>query len=932
MKKILLIALLSICQFAFSQNKGIVTGTVTDKEMSGEPLPFANVFIKGTSIGGTTDMDGKYTISVPAGNHTIVFSFVGYETIEKTITIIAGQTLTLNQEVGASQGVALDEVQINASVNKEKESALLLEQKKAVSIKTSIGAQELSRKGVSDVATAVTKTTGISKQEGTGSVFVRGLGDRYNVTTLNGLPLPSNDPSKKNIDLGIFSTDIVEFIGIDKTYDVQNYGDFSGANIDISSKNYKGKGFIEIGLGLGGNTEAISVDNFYLNDGPNTSGFYNTNYPAFPLNNYNFVTSWDREESNPPFYNSMSLKGGDSFQLGKDTRLNIFAVGSFDNNFKYKEGVSRGSVNVSGVARRDYNFNSYAYNTNTTTMGNLQLKHKQHTFKYNGLFINTSSQKQDEYNGTVDAFDYAPNGGAFVQRATFDRTKLFIHQLLGDHKFGKQFEVNWGGSYNFVDNDTPNRRQVIVTPDDWNQPDGPKSFQLTNNDSDNHRFYQELEEEELATNISTTFKFNPNEDEEYMSKIKMGYSGRFKTVDFKSTQFNFRINRSGSTVQPIIDDVYDLDSYFNQENFNAGLFSIRTFRGGLGTTGVNVLFPQTFGGKQDINAAFISFEHKFSSKFTAILGVRGEKITQTLSFNTSLSSGNSDLDEFEILPMLTMKYILNEDQNLKLAVSKTYTLPQYKERAQFQFEEVTQSFIGNPALYLSTDYNFDLKWDYFPTRNEIISLGVFGKYIQDPINDVTINSASNDVSWVNSGEKATAFGVEFEMRKNIFEKEKDDSFGSNLDAGLNISYMYSNQDLDGNKVIQETDAAGFPLSVDFTENESRLSGASDLLLNADVSYMKNFRNDKNIQGTLAFNYFSDRIFALGTEGKGNLIDSSVGTLDFILKTKLNKNLGLGLSAKNLLNPTIERKQELQNVIVSSYKAGVDLKLSLSYNF
>ncbi|MDY0781279.1 TonB-dependent receptor [Tenacibaculum sp. IB213877] len=932
MKKILLIALLSICQLAFSQDRGTVTGIVTDKEMSGESLPFANIFIKGTSIGGTTDMDGKYTISVPAGKHTLVFSFIGYQTIEKPINVVAGQTLTINQEIGASQGVALDEVEVKATVSKEKESALLLEQKKAVSIKTNIGAQELTRKGVSDVATAVTKTTGISKQEGTGSVFVRGLGDRYNVTTLNGLPLPSNDPSKKNIDLGIFSTDIVEFIGIDKTFDVENYGDFSGANIDISSKNYRGKGFVEVGLGFGGNTEAISVDNFYLNDGPNTSGFYNINPPAFPLNNYNFSTSWDREKSNPPFNNSISIKGGKSFNIGENTKLNVFAVGSFDNFYKYKEGISRGSVNVSGVARRNYTFNNYAYGTNTTGMGNLSLKHKQHTFKYNGLFINTSSQKQDEYNGIVDIFDYAPNGGAVVQRATFDRTQLFVHQLLGEHKIGEQFDINWGGSYNFVDNRTPNRRQSIVTPDDWDEPNGPKSFRETINDSDNHRFYQKLEEEEIAANFLTTFKFNSNEKEEYLSKIKLGYSGRFKSVDFQATQFNFRINNSPSDpAQPFIDDVYNLDSYFNQENFNAGLFSIRTFRGGLGTPGVNVLFPQTYGGKQNINAGYISFEHRFSPKFVAIVGVRGEKITQTLNFNTSLSNGNSDLDEFEILPMLTMKYELNEEQNLKFAASKTYTLPQYKEKAQFQFEEITQAYIGNPALYLSTDYNFDLKWDYFPSRSEIISLGAFGKYIQNPINDVTINSATNDVSWVNSGEKATAYGAELEIRKNIFEDSESEN-SSSLNAGLNVSYMYSNQDLDKDKVTAETTAAGFPISVDFTETESGISGASDLLLNADISYMKEFDNERNIQATLALNYFSDRIFALGTEGKGNIVDLGVSTLDFIFKTQLNKNLGLGLSAKNLLNPTIERKQEKQNVLVYSYKNGMEFKLSLSYNF
>ncbi|WP_394420510.1 carboxypeptidase-like regulatory domain-containing protein [Tenacibaculum mesophilum] len=255
MKKILFIAFLSLCNLAFSQSKGTVNGTVTDKEMSGEALPFANVFIKGTSIGGTTDMDGKYTLNVPSGNQTIVFSFVGYQTIEKQIVIKENETLIVNQELGANEGVALDEVKINATVSREKETALLLEQRKATVIKESIGAQELSKKGVSDAATATTKVAGVSKQEGSNKVYVRGLGDRYNTTTLNGLPLPSNDPRFKNISLELFGTDMIQNIGVSKTFSANLSGDVSGANIDLASKEHSGNSSINIGFSSSANTQ-----------------------------------------------------------------------------------------------------------------------------------------------------------------------------------------------------------------------------------------------------------------------------------------------------------------------------------------------------------------------------------------------------------------------------------------------------------------------------------------------------------------------------------------------------------------------------------------------------------------------------------------------------------------------------------------------------
>jgi len=932
MKKVIFFFFLSLCQLVIGQDKGTVKGKVTDKEMSGDVLPFANIYVKGTSIGSTTDMDGNYTISVPVGQQTIVFSFIGYQTIEETINVVAGKTTVLNKEMGASEGVALDEIEITTTVNKEKESALLLEQKKATVIQTKIGAQELSKKGVSDVATAVTKTTGISKQEGSGGVFVRGLGDRYNVTMLNGLPLPSNDPSKKNINLDIFSTDIVQYVGIDKTYSPQNYGDFGGANIDISSKVYTGTGFVELGLGMGANSAAVSQSDFYLTDGPNYSGFYSNNYPDFPLNNYNFETSWDRVKSNPPINGSYSIKGGDVFNIGENAKINFFSVASFDNGYKYKEGIARGNVATNGLIRRDYDYKGYSYETNTTLMGGLRFKYKDHTFNYNGLYVNTTTQKQEEYEGIVDVFDYAPEGGAFVQRQTFDRTQLIVHQLLGDHRLNDKFDISWGGSYNFVLNNVPNRRQVILSPDDWDEPEGPKSFRNANNQSDNHRYYHNLQEEELAARVATSYKFAKNEDDEYKGKLILGYNGRFKNAYFEATQFNFAIRDRGN--QPIVEDQYDLDSYFNQENFNNGLFEIVTFRGGLGS-GIDVLLPQTYYAEQYINAGFMSLEYMFSEAFSGVFGVRLEQVNQNVYWDTSLSNGENELSFLEYLPSVSLKYVLNDQQNLKFAASKTYTLPQYKERAPFQYEDVANTTFGNAALYQSTNYNIDFKWDYFPKSSEIISAGVFGKYIQNPINEIVINSASNDVSWVNSGDKATVIGAEIELRKNIFEDEiesGDNYLKSDLTAGFNFSYMYSNQELDGDKVLRETTERGFPLSVDFSFDESSLTGASDVLVNADVSYFREFTNKRSIRTTLAYNYFSDRLYSLATEGRGNLVQSGVSTLDFILKSKVNEKIGLNLSVKNILNPTYKTTQEKQDVIVSSYKKGLDVSFSLTYNF
>jgi hypothetical protein len=903
----------------FAQH-GTVTGTILDKEFNNEPLPFANIVIKGTKQGASTDENGKYSISLKPGNYTLVIGYLGYETKEIAFTLKANEKKVINHTLEAS-GVQLQDIEIIHVVSKEKESALLQEQQKAVEIKQSIGAEEISKKGIGDVAAAVAKTSGISKQEGSGDIFVRGLGDRYNSTTMNGLPLPSNNPSTKNMSLDVFSTDIVEYIGIDKTFNYKNYGDFAGANVDIVSKTYKGSKMIEAGSGINANSNAISQNKFYLQDGPNFNGFSNQPIPNNPLASYNFTTSWDKQSSTP-IGSSFYIRGGDSYSVGSNGKLSFFVNASFDNNYNYKEGARRGSVSTQAIAGKDFFRQSYEYNTSSNAMANINYKiNSNHNIKFNSMYINSTSQKHEEFRGIIDIFDAAPNGGGFVRRSTFDRTSLFINQLLGNHTLSDRINFDWGISYNMMTNVIPDRMQNTFVPLDDDNPNTSPLIVSNLNKSDNHRYFQDMTDDELAGNFTLTYKFGKREDNTYKGKLIAGYSARYKEINFDATQFNFKINS-----QEII-NLNNIDGYFNQNSFNLGYFDIQTFRGGLSTA--NALNPQNYNGQQIISAGFGAIEYQFTPKLFVIAGFRSEFIIQDIFYSTSLKTGKKLTDTMEYLPSLTAKYELNEKQNIKFAASKTYTLPQFKERAPFLFEEVGQSFFGNENLYNSTDYNFDLKWEMFPKNGEVISFTGFGKYIQNPINQVTVASATNDISWVNSGDKAIGLGIEGEWRKSIISRENSTTGEkTNLGFGINVSYLFTNQDLDTQKVIVENPG----ISVAFTNQESRLSGASDLLINTDLSFNKEFKNDKSLTATLAGGYFSDRIYALGVTGKGDLVDSEVITVDFILKFNLSKNIGFGFSARNLTDPTIERTQDIQDIVVDSDKKGRNFSVSMKYSF
>lgn len=924
MKKILFLISL-FTSIALAQDKVQISGKILDGEMNNEPLFGSTVIISGTTTGAQADFDGKYVLDVYPGTYTLEYSYVGYVSIKETVNITVNttvdKTLTAN---------SLEQIIIVAETNREKESALLLAQKKAVGIKQQIGAQELAKKGASDVASAVTKASGISKQQGSGSIFVRGLGDRYNSTTLNGLPIPSNNPANKNISLDIFSTDIVQYIDINKIYENSIYGDFGGANVNIASKNHKGKSSLKFGYSSGYDFNALEQNPFYLQDGPNYSGFYNKKQPNNPLSAYNFTTSLDKERTDTPVNQDVSLSGGTKIGFKSDHSLSIFATGSFTNDFGYTEGYSRGNVNKQGLIQRDYDFREYTYETNTNGMANFIYKfNPNYNLKFNSLYVNSTKQELNENTGTHNIFDDAQEGGGLRIRETFNRTQLYVNQLLGEHKINDIIDLDWGLAYNDVLNSTPDRRQVMLSPIENEDPTSPL-IASDIADSNNHRYFEELKENEYAANAQGSYKFSKNEEDIFKGKVTFGYSGRYKTVDLEATQFNFAINKNINTN---IIDVNNLDGYFNQNSLDAGYFRIKTFRGGLGID--NALDPQTYEGTQIIHSGYASLQYLLTPKLTAVVGLRTELIQQDIEWKTSLDprGDENSLEKTEFMPNASFKYEVNDKNNLKFAASKSYTLPQFKERAPFLFEDKDGNVsYGNEFLYSSTNYNADLRWEFFPTSVEVLSATGFGKVIQAPINSVMISSAANDFSWVNSGEQAFVLGAEFEIKKDIFKSEKiknDIPLDTKLSFGLNTAFMITDQDFDEDKVANETD-----LNVDFTDENGKLEGASDVVLNSDISFFKEISENSNILATVVGNYTSENLATIGSSQRGNIINESLFTLDFVTKVKLSKRLSSGISLKNILNPDVKRYQESDNgnIDLRSYKRGISASISLQYNF
>ncbi len=917
LKIVLFVFSVIIFNLKLNAQTGSIEGIIRDKNTK-ESIIGANVIIQGTSIGSSTDFDGKYDITgLKSGTYIIEVSYISYKKqIINNVKVVAEQKTVLNIDL-ETESKLLKSVEVKAEIARDKENVLMMEQKKATAIVQQIGQQELSRKGVSDVAAAVTKVTGISKQQGDNNIYVRGLGDRYNSTSINGLPMPSNNPELKNISLDIFSTDIVEFISIDKVYNNNIYGDFAGGNIDIASKDFSGKGFIEAGLSTKYNTNLSGKTPFILKEGPDFFGFYTTQYPP-SIAEFTFENKMNPKESKYlPI--GFSLTGGNKYKIGKkDSEFNFFATANFDNEYSYIKGISR-SVNSTGYALKDLNKEKHSYGTNSTLMLNVGYKlKKKHKLNYNLIFINSTDNTFDKYEGTIiDIADY--NNGLLI-RNTYKKNTILINQLIGSHEIGYNTTSKWGVSYNSVTSDIPDRMQNTFVK----QNDNTYIFGQ-NQITDNHRYYHYLKEDEFAFNASITYKlFSLSSETDFKYKFTLGGTARMKIRDFNATQYNFRILNAQSTT---VVDPNNLDAFFNNENLLKGnYFRIETFRGNFQVK--NATDPQVYSGNQIIQVGYFNIEYKPTLKFTALLGFRAESVYQKVEWNTQLDPNDKKdiLEDIALLPSLTAKYEINSKNNLRFGTSKTYTLPQFKERALFIYEDVTQVKIGNPDLYQSDNYNVDLKWELFPKNGQLISLGLFGKYILNPINEVTISSATNDISFLNTGDWGYVSGAELEIKLDLYTNNEK---GYKFNFGFNTSYMNTNQELNSEKVQEET-----VYKVNFTNKESAFTGASDLLINSDLGYVKNWNNEKNnISITLSYNYTSEKLFAIGTNNRGDIFEKPISTLDFIVKTKLNK-LNIGFSVKNILDSKVETYQanKTEDIVVSSYKRGLMAGISLSYKF
>jgi outer membrane receptor protein involved in Fe transport len=894
---------------------GTLTGVVMDNEAN-EPMPFATVVIKGTTKGATTDIDGKFTIQgIEPGIYTLVASFVGYEVTEiGGLVVEEGKSTEVALNLGTSE-LELEEVVVTAKAQTESEMTLIQVQRKSVEIKQSIGAQELSRKGVSDAETAVTKVTGVSKQEGSKNVFVRGLGDRYNSTSLNGLPLPSEDPEYKNINLGFFNTNIINSIDVNKTFGTSLYGDVGGANINIVSKELFDDQELQIGASVGANSQVMG-SSFTRIDG---TGYFGADKvsPTTNLSQYAFANSFDAYQQESPINSSFSIRGGKRFYVN-DKALNTLIIASNGSNYGYAEGNANANFTSSGNIGKRLFAEKYTFNTNQSVIANANYElNRTDIISFNSLYVHSNNQEFAEYEGFYQNITETDGTTALLRRQQVNDNTLLVNQLHADLRLTDKINLETAVGLNLVNGNEPDRRTNTFIQDD-----ATGAYVVAAGSAGlNHRFYSELQERDVVGSMVATYKLGTNEA--LNSTIKVGYNFRNTDRDFAYRQFSFNIFGARPAV-----DINNVDAIFNQAAIDNGSIEIWTNRGRLGNP--DALDADTYNGNRQIHAGYVNATYELSEALTVDGGVRVEYVNQdvTWDFNQDRRRFDGDnltnINKVFILPSLNIKYLLNDDNIVRFAATKTYIMPQFKEVAPFLYESVQFGSYGNPYLVPSNVYNLDIKIDHYFSRGELISIGGFYKSIENPINRINVISAASELSYVNFMEKpASVAGFEVELRKTLV------SFNSEtyIDAGFNVSYLHSYQRL------SNTPDDGVELIIEDSYREQALQGASPWLYNADLTFYKQ-GNGINMTSALVFQSFNNRLFSLTNNNIGGFTDQGVDNLNWITSVELSQKTTVSASVMNILNQSYRQTTEAYTtgeiIPVSNYRNGVQFSLGLSY--
>jgi|TARA_B110000908_G_scaffold169201_1_gene225803 TonB-dependent receptor len=922
-----------ISVFSLNAQSGLIRGVIIDNEFQ-DPVPFTNIIVKEVGTGTTSDFDGNYEIELSEGVYTLMFSFMGYETLEISDVKVSSQELAVVNVTMNTLAQGLDEVVISVSASKNTETSVLEFQKKSVSLVDGLSSQRIKSSGASNIASAVKSVPGVSVQGGK-YVYVRGLGDRYTKSILNGIDIPGLDPDRNTIQMDIFPTNILDNVIVIKSATADMPADFTGGIVDVLTKEFPNSKRLSISVSSAYNPKMHYNNNYLSSVSSNTDflGFDDglRSIPVNPNQGYSVlegINSPKISEVTNKFNPNMSalkktslgdysfsISGGNQKTIGSDMRLGYFGSFSYknttdfyeksQNNTFYKEADSKiFQLSKNRTQNGPLGQNSVIL----SAMGGFSFKTSLSKYKLNILHIQNGESSAGIFDQTVNL-----NDSKELLKHNLDYTQRAITNILisGTHTFNEDsaWKLNWKLSptkSSIKDKDVRTTSFEVVDNG---------TFQIKENDKPT-RIWRNLDELNLVGKLDLERKLKLFNND---SKLKFGTLGSFKGREYDI--YSFRINvpdNMGILNNGNPDDLLKSSNLWSPNNIFGNHIALYTNGG--------VEKGKNYDANQLTLAGYSSIEFKIGIKLKSVIGIRAEKFIQKYSGENSGGTINYQdekvIDKLDVFPSTNLIYSLKENSNIRFSYSKTTARPSFKEASIAEiFDPLSNmTFIGNIKLRPSYIDNLDLRFEIFGDKNELFAVSGFYKSFQDPIELSYYESATENFQPKNLG-NAKVFGLEFEMRKQISQA---------IGININASIIESKQEYGTSELNLRTNGLRVGESLG---TYRRLQGQSPYLINSSIDY----KDENGLITGLFFNMQGKTLEVVGTGFAPDVYTHPFESLNFNLSKKIgeNKNKTFTVKIENLLDSKKESYYEsfkAVNRIFSFRDLGRTFSIGYNVNF
>ncbi|WP_114781947.1 TonB-dependent receptor [Botryobacter ruber] len=894
MKTLLTIFLLfASAGYAFSQ-QGTIAGKVTDKR-TGDAIIGAVVFIKGSSKGTTTDLDGKYSLPLDAGIYQISISSLSYKPAELTnVKISPGKTTILDVQI-EENSTLIQGVTIVGTRRTNTEMAMLESIRESEIVVSGVAGEQIAKSMDRDAAETVKRIPGVTILNDR-YVVIRGMNQRYNTVLLNDALTPSTEPDQKAFSFDILPTSVIDRIMIYKNGSPELPGEYGGGIIKIFTKNVVNENSTT--LGVSGSYRFGTTFNNYLADSKSSTdkfGFDNSKrtLPAGMPADLNTVGSPDElARIGKRFLNNWAPVSATAvpdlrFSLGLNRRFDIGKIGistvsavSYSNTQSVTEGTRDTYAAFReelGESDRQQSFNDKVYTNNVRVgvisnwMARLDINNK---LEFRNLFNQLGKNEVLEREG-IDFTEQDQLQRNYSLR--YESRTIYSGQLQGTHDINdNRSTITWTGGYNYTNRNEPDYRR-LRTADDDNDGVYRLLYQSIPTLKDAGRFFSDLNERGVMANGQFEHKFaTADTTSENAPKIRVGFYAERKSRDYASRSFSFA---------PLNTATFDQNLAFKPLS--------QVFEPGNIGTSIGWELLEDFNPQNNYKAwntylaGYVGGASPLTEKLSVSGGVRVEHNTQELFTrkfdDTELNMRNPVLS---VLPSANFTYSLTPRAMLRAGGSISVNRPEFREIAPAPYYDFINllEVIGNPDLDIATVYNSDIRYEFYPNPTELISVGGFYKNFKDPIEMVFENTPGANTITFENAKNAYNFGVEAEVRKSLLDLSEN-SFVQNLTLVLNAALVQSEVEL--------TDK-----SAAYQPGKRAMVGQSPYVVNTGVYYQD---DDRQLQFNVLYNVIGKRIFAAGSDRNPTVYEMPRHQIDFSLTKGIGKHFEIKAGIQDILN-------------------------------